>query len=164
MRRGEQYGLIWAEVNLDGQIITVPRSKHGEKRHVYLNDAAVLALQTLWKFSKGEGRIFSNGYYGEGTKGAREWFEQCLSEAKITDFTWHSLRHTFASRLVMAGVDIRTVQELMGHKTITVTLRYAHSVPQHQLAAVQRLCDTVITTAVSKANSGTPVLPNDTRH
>ena len=42
----------------------------------------------------------------------------------------------------MAGVDIRTVQELMGHKTIQVTLRYAHLAPQHQLEAVQRLCDT----------------------
>ena len=58
------------------------------------------------------------------------------------NFHWHDLRHTFASRLVMAGVDIRTVQELMGHKTIQVTLRYAHLAPQHQLEAVQRLCDT----------------------
>jgi len=49
---------------------------------------------------------------------------------------------TFASNLVMQGVDVRTVQELMGHKTIQVTLRYAHLAPQHQLAAVQRLCDT----------------------
>src|SRR5207253_6509019 len=51
-------------------------------------------------------------------------------------------RHDFASRLVMAGVDLRTVQELMGHKTIQMTVRYAHLAPKHQLAAVQRLCDT----------------------
>jgi site-specific recombinase XerD len=60
----------------------------------------------------------------------------------VSNFRWHDLRHTFASRLVMAGVDIRTVQELMGHKTIQVTLRDAHLAPQHQLDAVQRLCDT----------------------
>ena len=42
----------------------------------------------------------------------------------------------------MAGVDLRTVQGLMGHKTIQMTVRYAHLAPQHQLAAVQRLCDT----------------------
>lgn len=42
----------------------------------------------------------------------------------------------------MAGVDLRTVQELMGHKTIQMTVRYAHLAPQHRLAAVQRLCDT----------------------
>jgi hypothetical protein len=61
-------------------------------------------------------------------------------------------RHTFASRLVMAGVDIRTVAELMGHKTIQMTMRYAHLAPKHQLAAVQRLCDTE---AVQKAPSDT---------
>ena len=50
-----------------------------------------------------------------------------------------SLRHTFASRLVMAGVDIRTVQELLGHKTIAMTVRYSHFAPKHTLAAVERL-------------------------
>jgi Phage integrase family len=60
----------------------------------------------------------------------------------LPTFHWHDLRHTFASRLVMAGVDIRTVQELMGHKTIQVTMRYAHLAPAHQLEAVQRLCNT----------------------
>lgn len=50
-----------------------------------------------------------------------------------------SARHTFASRLVMAGVDLRTVQELMGHKQICMTVRYAHLSPDHTLAAVQRL-------------------------
>ena len=52
----------------------------------------------------------------------------------------------------MAGVDLRTVQELMGHKTIQMTVRYAHLAPQHRLAAVQRLCDTE---AVQKASSDT---------
>ena len=65
-----------------------------------------------------------------------------MKAAGLKDFTWHCLRHTFASRLVMAGVDLRTVQELMGHKTIQMTVRYAHLAPKHQLAAVQRLCDT----------------------
>jgi hypothetical protein len=62
-----------------------------------------------------------------------------VKAAKIEAFTWRSLRHTFASRLVMAGVDLRTVQELMGHKTLAMTLRYSHLSPGHQLNAVQRL-------------------------
>lgn len=66
-------------------------------------------------------------------------FVPALERASIEDFHWHDLRHTFASRLVMAGVDLRTVQEVMGHKTITMTLRYAHLSETHQLDAVQRL-------------------------
>lgn len=142
MRRGEQYACDWSWVDLDRRVLTVPRSKNGEKRRVYLNDTAVAAFQVLWRFSEGKGIVFAHLYNSDKTTGAREWFEQALSEAGISNFRWHDLRHTFASRLVMRGVDIRTVQELMGHKTIQVTLRYAHLAPQHQLEAVQRLCDT----------------------
>ncbi len=80
--------------------------------------------------------------YGQRLVSPREWFDPAVKAAGLKDFTWHCLRHTFASRLVMAGVDLRTVQELMGHKTIQMTVRYAHLAPKHQLAAVQRLCDT----------------------
>ena len=51
----------------------------------------------------------------------------------------HILRHTFTSRLVMAGVDLRTVQELMGHKTIDMTMRYSHLSPDHKRAAMETL-------------------------
>jgi integrase len=142
MRRSEQYSCEWSWIDLDTRVLTVPRSKHGEKRRVFLNDAAVSAFRLLWRFSEGKGKVFGHLYNSPTTTGAREWFEQALADAGIKNFHWHDLRHTFASRLVMAGVDIRTVQELMGHKTIQVTLRYAHLAPQHQLEAVQRLCDT----------------------
>jgi transposase len=72
-------------------------------------------------------------------KGNRHWFERAIAEAGIRDFTWHCLRHTFASRLVMAGVHLATVKELMGHSTIAMTDRYAHLAPSHASNAIETL-------------------------
>jgi site-specific recombinase XerD len=62
-----------------------------------------------------------------------------VKAADQTAFSWHCLRHTLASRLAMAGVDIRTVQELLGHKTIGMTVLNCHLAPKHTHAAVVRL-------------------------
>jgi site-specific recombinase XerD len=141
LRLSEQYGLAWDCVDFDRRTLTIPLSKNGELRHVPLNDEAVSALHAARKYSNEQPYVFLNRY-GQRLVSPREWFDPAVKTAGLKDFTWHCLRHTFASRLVMAGVDLRTVQELMGHKTIQMTVRYAHLAPTHQLAAVQRLCDT----------------------
>lgn len=141
LRRSEQYDLTWDCVDFERRLLTVKRSKNGELRHVPLNDTALSALRTAETYKNDSPYVFQNN---SGTRllSPRFWFDDAVGKAKLKDFTWHCLRHTFASRLVMAGVDLRTVQELMGHKTIQMTVRYAHLAPQHSLAAVQRLCDT----------------------
>ena len=75
----------------------------------------------------------------ESVYALRDAFEIAVERAGILDFHLHDLRHTFASRLVMAGVDLRTVQELMGHKTIAMTLRYAHLSSDHKRKAIEAL-------------------------
>ena len=69
----------------------------------------------------------------------RSWFEAAVKAANLKNFTWHCLRHTFISRRVMAGVDLRTVQELAGHKTIQMTMRYAHLSAQHEQSVIEKL-------------------------
>jgi len=133
LRLSEQYGLLWENVSIPLRILTIPRSKNGTMRHVPLNQAAVKALESLREQYPASKLVCG------GAREPRRWFEPILKDAKVASFSWHCLRHTFASRLVMAGVDIRTVQELLGHKTIGMTVRYSHLAPKHTLAAVERL-------------------------
>jgi len=83
--------------------------------------------------------VFLNESGPDFLRGHKHWFEAAVREAGVHDFTWHDLRHTFASRLAMAGENLRTVQELTGHKTINMTCRYAHLAPAQHLAAVEKL-------------------------
>jgi len=133
MRLSEQYGLLWENVSIPLRILTIPRSKNGTMRHVPLNQAAAKALETLREYYPASELVCG------GAREPRRWFEPVLKDAKVASFSWHCLRHTFASRLTMKGVDLRTVQELMGHKTISMTVRYSHLAPKHTLAAVERL-------------------------
>jgi site-specific recombinase XerD len=133
LRLSEQYGLRCENVSLPLRVLTITRSKNGAMRHVRLNQAAVKALETLRRQYPDSELVCG------GAREPRRWFEPVLKDAKVAGFSWHCLRHTFASRLVMAGVDIRTVQELLGHKTIGMTVRYSHLAPKHMLAAVERL-------------------------
>jgi site-specific recombinase XerD len=74
-----------------------------------------------------------------GASNIRRSFLTACKKANIRDFHFHDLRHCFASHLVMAGVDLTTVKELLGHKTLTMTLRYSHLAPSHKVKAVDIL-------------------------
>ena len=80
------------------------RTRSPSVQHVPLNSIALAAFQELFARSSGQGRVFVN-MPGEPLKGYKHWFDPALREAGISFFTWYCFRHTFASRLVMAGVD-----------------------------------------------------------
>jgi integrase len=134
MRRGEQYSVTWGQVDLTRGFIELLKTKSGKPRRIPINSEARAALEKMRKrrFRRANALVCPSGY-------PRAWFEPCLASAGIENFRWHDLRHTFASRLVMAGVNLATVQELMGHQSVTMTLRYAHLSDDHKAAAVATL-------------------------
>lgn len=140
MRKGEVFGLTWADVSLDRREIAVvgANAKSGQTRHIPLNDEALDVL-TAWKAQTGGRGLVFPGREGAELDNVRKSWDGVLAAACITDFRWHDLRHTFASKLVMVGVDLNTVRELLGHSDIKMTLRYAHLAPEHKAAAVAKL-------------------------
>lgn len=141
LRASEQWNLKWADIDLDRKTLTVrkQKSKKGE-RHIPLNKAVVDAFTSLRKDADLSGVPFHNSK-GTPMLAHREWFDPALVEAKVTDYTWHANRHTFASRLAMAGVPIHAIAKLMGHATIQMSMRYAHLSPDFNQSAVDKLMD-----------------------
>lgn len=139
MRRSEQYrtaqvpdgGLKWEHINFRAGVIRLPRSKSNKPLEIPMNSVLRETLRSI------PHRIDSPHVF-DGTDPTK-WFRGVLKEAKISNFHRHDLRHTFASRLAMAGVPMRHIAELMGHSEIQTTMRYAHMQPGHLADAVERL-------------------------
>ena len=146
MRKSEQYQkAVWENVDFMNNLLKIPDPKHRDARYVRLNSRVQAVLKML-KPEVAQGRIMS-------LWDNKHWFNRAVEKAKLTDVTWHILRHTFISRLVMKGIDIRTVQELAGHKTIQMTMRYAHLAPSHVQQAVEKLVAPTATPAATEQES-----------
>jgi integrase len=150
LRQGELFGLAWDAVNLERTHLTIHghNAKSGRTRHIPLNAEALETLK-LWRGEDTEGLVFASKD-GKTFDSVRKAWGGVLQAAGIERFRWHDMRHHFASRLVMAGVDLNTVRELLGHSDITMTLRYAHLAPEHKAAAVARLVRPAAATAHDK--------------
>lgn len=139
MRRGEILSLRWDKnIDLKHGFILLDITKNGERREIPIND-------TLRATFKGIQRrldipyVFFDPITGNPYQEVKRSFPSACRRAGIRDFRFHDLRHTFASHLVMAGVDITTVSRLLGHKSLTMTLRYSHLAPSHMIKAVNML-------------------------
>lgn len=150
LRRGELLRLRWEDVDFYSGTLTVRQAKSGEGRRLPMNGVVREILRDLRQERIREGRAAGDGrellspYVFCAREGGylhnlhRAWYPALLP-AGLKDLHFHDLRHTFASRMVMAGVDLYSVQTLLGHKTPAMTLRYAHLSPGHLRQAVEVL-------------------------
>jgi site-specific recombinase XerD len=138
IRAGEQFRMQWKDIDFARRILTIPKTKNGDIRYLPLNETAFAAVTALSKKRSELPWVFLNSEGGQ-LRSQRDWFDRVLEATKLPDYTWHCNRHTFASRLVMNGVDLRTVGELLGHRTFQMTMRYAHLAADHKHEAVSRL-------------------------
>ncbi len=141
LRRSEQFQLRWEHISFESRTLTIPLPKGGRTRHVPLSQEALIILRS-WESFLNSPWIFPGLKTTLRPMDSRAFirriFEPTLRKAGIQDASWHTLRHTTASRLVMAGVPLATVKEILGHRSIQTTLRYAHLAPSHIQAAMDK--------------------------
>ena len=133
-RREEALNMTWQNVYLDRKKVKITKTKGKKDREIPINDKLFEVLERR-KVSVNGGKLFTyNKYY------VTHKFREYAGMAGLSnDFTVHSLRHTFASHLVMSGVPLYTVKELLGHSNIKVTEIYAHLAPSYLAEEVIRL-------------------------
>ena len=137
MRKSEVLGLKWKQIDLAHGFILLDTSKNGERREIAIDNALREMFEEM-PHSIESINVFTDRD-GNPYKDVKKSFKTALLKAGIRDFRFHDLRHTFASHLVMAGVDLVSVKELLGHKSLTMTMRYARLAPGHKRKAVNIL-------------------------
>ena len=145
LRRGDLFDLEWKHVNFQLRHIrkTINKSSHTvygkTPKTIPLSNEARAVLEKWRQQTDGNGLVFHNPKTGGRLRSIYKVWLELLEDAEIEGFRFHDLRHTFASKLVMGGVDLNTVRELMCHSDIAMTLIYAHLSPGHMEQAISQV-------------------------
>ncbi len=140
MRLGEILNLTWDNINFENRLIILfPEQTKNGKRHLIPMNKVVYEILKEEESLKVAGCPYVFHRNGRKVKSIRDGFRNALRKAKIEDFRFHDLRHTFASRLVQKGIDLYVVKELLNHSSVTITERYAHLRLENMRKAVEIL-------------------------
>jgi integrase len=141
MRQGEILGLTWTGVDLFRRTVTVFKSKNGERRTIPLNQTSLELLTHKYGSRLVDTELVfpSEAQTRLNASNISRSLNLVLEKATMTDFHFHDLRHTCATRMIQGGVDLYKVQRLLGHKSPIMTQRYAHHYPESLRDGVEAL-------------------------
>ena len=139
MRRGEIMELRWSlNVDLKNRCINLLKTKNNKIRKIPICNELMTIFKEL-KQNAISDYVFTNPVTQTGYKYLSKAFRNVCKKAEITNLTFHGLRHTSATRMVAAGIDLVVVKEILGHADLKTTQRYAHPVPERKLKAIEAL-------------------------
>lgn len=136
-RKSEVLGLKWKNIDFENRLVVFEKTKNDGVREVPMTEALFQMFSMKFNENARNEYIFVNKD-GKPFGNVFKSFNSVLRTTGIENFRFHDLRHTFASQLVMSGVDILTVKELLGHKELKTTLIYSHLAPKHKIEAVKK--------------------------
>ena len=144
MRPSEAAGLTWGQVDIDARIIDLTITKTKPRRVPLTIKAIEILLDIMPEQCEKSMPVFlpqkiSSNIQRRPNLFFRRSFDNAIKKAKIDDFHMHDLRHTAASYLLMAGVDLRTLADILGHSTMQMVQRYTHLLDDHKLEAIDRI-------------------------
>ena len=158
LRIGELLALTWEDVNLKNGLISITKSCHdgwesgkyvkiidtpkteSSERIIPLPKQILPLIKEMKKKSDCKYVVVGRGEHGAQVRSYQKTFERTLKKLNVSHKGFHSLRHTFATRALECGMDIKTLSEILGHKNPTVTLnRYAHSLYDHKADMMNKI-------------------------
>ena len=144
MRKGECLSLKWSEnIDFKQKSITLYKTKSGKMRRIPMSNTVYNELIELYNNKKSD-YVFTNPITNNRYENIKKGFKRVCKRANIENLTPHCLRHSAATKMVFAGIDLAVVQEILGHADIATTMRYSHPVPERKVQAIQAL-DTLLT-------------------
>jgi len=155
-RKSEILGLEWGQIDFQQRQIRVERTKSGRDRFIPINSVLFSVLESLQAVD-GQSEYVFLGPDGKAMRDIKTSFKTACRQAGIEGMRIHDLRHTAASRMVEAGIDLPTVSKILGHASITTTMRYAHPTSENMKRAAETLAF-VPTVSPQSKNAQTNVL------
>lgn len=139
MRKSEILKLKWSNIDFDYEYIELLETKSGKSRKIPISSKLMKIFKKILATSNSE-YVFVNPSTNSNYIDIHRAFETVLKNAEINNFRFHDLRHTAATRMLEKGADIRTVQEILGHSSVSVTERYTHTNAKSKKSAIELLC------------------------